>query len=112
MIDDEGGAVRDYGYFSLRRTEKGRWHEGAAVKKTYRYWAPGSLADGDNWKMAALENSDGGDDGYKYHEQTASVVCDDELFYVRESSVGSELGNATKSEPTPESVPYEFSEKL
>lgn len=106
--DDEGDVVRYYGHFSLRRTEKGRWHEGAAVKP-YRYWASGALAIDDNWKMAATKNVDDGD--YPYHEQTASVKCD-ELFYVLEGSDGSKLEKATMAEPTPESVDYEFSDKL
>ena len=92
-MDNSGAKIRDYGYFSLRRTEDGRWWSGKSdmAAMPYREWSPSELA-AEDWKMAGLDDGGG---AYPYHEKSAHVKLDPEL-YVGESGGGGRMSKATE----------------
>lgn len=104
--DDEGAVIRDYGYFSLRRTEIGRWeNQEDEDMMPYRFWEPSALAE-DNWRKAALN---GGSVDSEYYEKLATVRLDGDLYVSEGQATGQELRHAKGNANAHDSgVEYDF----
>lgn len=101
--DNTGKVIREYGYFSLRRSESAREPD-----KSYRSQDSKQLAGG-GWKMAQVGEEIEDDEE---REKTAEVTFHSKLYITVEEDGGSELKNAKGSGTAGASETYDFGNLL